>query len=269
VKPSGPIATGFGLAIIAAVIYLATQSTAGIIGLVVLLGFITLNVVRTRRRQRRFVVDIDRGITALVRGDLNEAHDVFQDWAEQATLAPMAALARHNLAWTVMRQGDIQHSANLSTHNRAHHKAALRRIGMLAICNVDIALCEALLGRLDTAETELADVDNHEAIRTPGTLPAMKAMVRAVIDCRSGRGEDAARVLQEHWSEYEGALTGETLRPIRIVRAFAIAASGPRNAGQAETLLSSARPAYPGEYAFLGVAWPEMASFLAAHQLDR
>jgi hypothetical protein len=193
VRNSGPVAALFGLVVVVATVYFATQSKVGIVLLASLIGFIAFSSVRTRRRQRRFVADIDRGITALARGNLKEAHDVFEEWSEQATAAPMAALSRHNLAWTVMRQGDIQHSVDLSMNNRAHHKAALLRIGMLATCNVDIALCEALLGRLETAETELADVDNHTAIRTPPTLPAMKAMVRAVIDCRSGRSEDAAR----------------------------------------------------------------------------
>jgi hypothetical protein len=32
-------------------------------------------------------------------------------------------------------------------------------------------------------------------------------------------------------------------------------------------LIAASRPAYPREYAFLGTKWPEMASFLAAHDL--
>jgi hypothetical protein len=41
---------------------------------------------------------------------------------------------------------------------------------------------------------------------------------------------------------------------LRIVRAFATAASGPREAGVSEMMTASARPAFPGEYDFLGVA---------------
>jgi len=60
-------------------------------------------------------------------------------------------------------------------------------------------------------------------------------------------------------------MTGEALRPLRIVRAFAIAAAGPRDHGRADAVLAAARPAYPGEYEFVGKVWPEMASFLASH----
>ena len=65
----------------------------------------------------------------------------------------------------------------------------------------------------------------------------------------------------------EGMLTGETLRPMRVLRAFALASSDPRNAGKAEIDVAAARPQYPDEYRFLGVAWPEMAVFLASHGL--
>lgn len=50
------------------------------------------------------------------------------------------------------------------------------------------------------------------------------------------------------------------------MRAFAIAAADVRDAGGAVPLL--ARPAYPGEYDFLAIEWPELHAFLAAHSLS-
>lgn len=44
-----------------------------------------------------------------------------------------------------------------------------------------------------------------------------------------------------------------------------MAAAGPREAGAAASLVS--RPAYPGEYDWLAVEWPELAAFLATHDL--
>jgi hypothetical protein len=73
--------------------------------------------------------------------------------------------------------------------------------------------------------------------------------------------------LDERWHEYEALLTGDIVRHLRVVRAFARAAAGPREAGTAAMDLASARPAYPGEYALLAAEWPEMAAFLAAHEL--
>ena len=83
---------------------------------------------------------------------------------------------------------------------------------------------------------------------------------------RTGRPEDAAKLLDEGWAGYEASVTGDVLRPLRVVRAFAHA-SGPRAGGVAEAALPTLRPAYPGEYAFLGARWPEMAAFLASHEL--
>ena len=51
------------------------------------------------------------------------------------------------------------------------------------------------------------------------------------------------------------------------MNAFAIAALGVRNAGMAEAAIHGIKPAYPDELTFLGVAWPEMAGFLAANSL--
>jgi hypothetical protein len=89
-----------------------------------------------------------------------------------------------------------------------------------------------------------------------------------IVDCRAGESEKALTDLADNWIKYEAHLTGLGLRPLRIVRAFATAAAGPRSAGVAEAALAGLRPAYPGEYVYLGQAWPEMAQFLATHQLD-
>jgi hypothetical protein len=132
---------------------------------------------------------------------------------------------------------------------------------------VDIALDYALLGDIAAAEKWMAEVEKRANDLSVPSLPAMKAFARSVVDCRTGRCAEAARNLDERWPEYEGILTGETLRPLRIVRAFAIAAGGPRDAGLAETVIAAARPAYPGEYDVLGMAWPEMATFLVTHAI--
>lgn len=97
----------------------------------------------------------------------------------------------------------------------------------------------------------------------------MMALLRAVIDCRRGRAADAMVSLEHAWNEYEAAMTGEILRMMRVVRAFACAAGeGPRHQGQVERVLGDLRPRYAHEFVFLGGAWPEMAAFFAANQLD-
>ena len=234
-------------------------------GLIVLLFSAT--VLRFRRQARRFVADNAHGIAALARGDLSRARDIYWTWAENTKVPRIAATARHNLAWTLMRQGEHDQAIAVLTENDTRNYGALRAIGLFPTSAVDLALNYALLGNLEVAEKWLNESEQRGKELAVPSLSAMKAFTRAVIDCRAGRCVEAVRLLDDRWAEYEGVLTGETLRPLRVVRAFAIAAGGPREAGRAEAAVLSARPTYPEEYTFLGKAWPEMAAFLAANSL--
>ena len=227
------------------------------------------NTIRFRRQARRFIVDNNEGIAALARGDLSYAHDVFWGWAGRTKLPGVSALARHNLAWTLMRQGEHQQAIAVLVDNEERNHGALKAVGMFATSAVDLALDYALIGNTEEAQQWLDEAGKRTGEITPPTFVGMQAFTQAVLDCRTDRCAEAAHLFDEGWAQYEGTLTGETLRPMRIVRAFAIAASGPRNAGVVETTLAAARPAYPGEFDFLGKAWPEMESFLIGHQLKR
>lgn len=235
----------------------------------VVVASFTVAVIRHRRRLTRFVRETDEGFAAMARGDLRRAHDIYRAWAERATNSRFAALSRHNLAWAVMRMGDLDAALAIATDNDERQPGALTAIGLFPTSGVDIALYHALLGNTEVAEQWLAKAEQRTTMLKQPSLPSMKAFVRAVLDCRAGRPEDAARLLDEHWAEHEALLTGNLLRPLRVIRAFAITASGPRNAGIADTMIGAVRPAYPGEYDFLGIAWPEMATFLTSHGLSR
>ena len=158
-----------------------------------------------------------------------------------------------------MRQGRLESAIEQLANNDEWHRDGLQQTGVAGMNAVDLAFCYALLGQLDHAEIWMAEADRRSGELTPPSVPTMKVFCRAVIDCRSERCSDAARMLDERWSECEATQTGEVLRPLKIVRAFAIAAAGPRSPGNVERI----RPAYQGEFDFLGVAWPSMATFLA------
>jgi hypothetical protein len=57
------------------------------------------------------------------------------------------------------------------------------------------------------------------------------------------------------------------LRALRIVRALAAEMAGARE--QVPDLLVGARPFRPGEYAWLGAGWPEMARYLEANGFSK
>lgn len=263
------------IATICALLYLvSTPAQRGGVVTILLVGagamvvLFVINMVRFARHRRKFIEDNNEAIAALTRGDLKAADEIYWYWAENSKLPAMTALASHNLAWTLMRECELKQAIEIAADNDKNHRSALRAVGLFPTSAVDLALYHGLLGDLDGADKWFAEAEARAKELTTPTLPAMLGFARAVVDCRSGRADEAARMLEESWSEYEGVLMGETMRPLRVVRAFAIAATDPRNAGVAASLLDTARAAYPGEYAFLGARWPEMAAFLAAHQLD-
>jgi len=166
-----------------------------------------------------------------------------------------------------MRQCELKQAIEVLTDNEEENTGALKAVALFPTSAVDLALCHALLGDLVAAEKCIADAEVRASELSNPSFKAAKAFARAVVDCRAGRHVEAARMLEEGWPEFESMLTGDNLRPVRVVRAFAIAAN-PRNVGLAETVLGTSRSNYPGEFDFLGAAWPEMSTFLATHNLS-
>lgn len=220
-------------------------------------------------RMRRFATENNLAIGALGRGELAQASEVLVRWARDRH--PMiSATARHNLGWTLMLEGRVEDATRILEDAAAHHDGALIRTALLPTTRLDIALCHALLGHLELAEAWCAKAALPVKAPPQPTFPGMMAVLRGVIDCRRGRSADAVVALEHAWDEHEATMTGEILRLMRVVRAFACAASeGPRHQGHVERVLGDLRPRYAYEFAFLGGRWPEMAAFLAAHQLDR
>lgn len=168
-----------------------------------------------------------------------------------------------------MRTGELEQAIVVLQHTLRLYAKELRSVRFHATSTVDLAIDQALLGNVEAAEQSLALADaSAEKGRVP-SFPAMRAFTRAVIDCRGGNHLAAAKALDDHWTEFEVASTGEVMRLLRVVRAFARTAAGPREAGAASAQLDGLRPAYLGEFEFLGVAWPEMGQFLVTHQLSR
>lgn len=222
-------------------------------------------VLRYSRTWRRFSHLNNEGIAAIARGDLVQARSIFEPWVDDDH-AGVATYARHNLAWTLLRQGDLRASITLLLENE-QQPTSLDEVALAPTTAVDLALCYGLLGELADAEACLAEAVRRKSMRHMLGFPAMLVYAHAILHCRSDRCAEAARLLDQRWAECEATLTGETLRPLRIIRAFAIAANGPRDAGMAEMMVAQTRPAYAGEFAFLAVSWPDMAAFQAAHKL--
>jgi hypothetical protein len=241
-----------GLSLIGGAVIAATVATS------------VLNV----RQLRRFQGENNEAIAMLARGELQRAYDVFWRLAEQSRVPVASAVARHNVACVLVRQGKLLHALDIYTHNDATYARALKSGALYPTSGADLALTHALSGNVAEAEAWLARANERAGLPRQPSFPIICIYARAVLDCRTGKAADAARLLDEKWAEAEALLTGDNLRPLRVVRAFAHATSDTRSAGIAESLLATSKPVYAGEYQHLGVAWPEMQQFLDAHGLS-
>lgn len=218
-------------------------------------------------KTRRFATENSVAISALGRGELAQAQAVFARWA-RSHLVNIRAVARHNLGWSLIREGRLEEAVPILEDVADCHAKFLSSAGLLPTTRVDIALAHALLGKLEAAE-QWYETSGAPVTGPPSPMfPAMRAMVRAVIDCRKDRAAEAATALEHAFAEHESTMTGELLRMMRVIRAFAAAtADGPRNQGLVERVLADLRPRYAGEFRALAARWPEMAAFQAAHRL--
>jgi hypothetical protein len=255
-----------GLYVIAGGMGRGTVAMVGIMTgcLVIILAIATAS---TLRMVRQFQTENTEAVAALGRGELESARATFAQWAETTKYPRLAAVANHTRGWPLARLGLLERAIVIAAANDERRLSALAANGLAPTSAVDLALYHALTNRLDDARRWLGVADGRKSMLALPSVPAMRAMAQAVIDCRAGNAAEAARALDERWHEYEALLTGDIVRHLRVVRAFARASAGPREAGTAAMDLGSVRPAYRGEYAMLSIGWPEMAAFLAAHEL--
>jgi hypothetical protein len=228
--------------------------------LLITLGILFSHQLRSRgERAREFMADDEAANDAVLRGDLDEARRRYERW-RTSDVAPLATAAVHVVAGLDMRLGRMRDAIEILEQYARTQKT------LLPHTTVQLATSYALLGEIDAAKGWID--------KTPATAPrryampvAQLAFARAVIDCRSNRCAEAARTLDDAWPEIERTLKAHQVRPYGILRAFARANGDVRDADVVEGELALARPAFAGEHAYLGTAWPEMQQFLTAHGL--
>ncbi|MFT3697757.1 MAG: hypothetical protein QM831_31750 [Kofleriaceae bacterium] len=221
-----------------------------------------------RREFRKFHAVLNTRIAGLARGEFEVARDEFRAYAERTKLPTIATLARLGLGAALTRLGAHAEVKALSLDTDARFSGTLTTLTLYPSSAQGVAFSCALLGEIEAAERWVAEAESRRAVhRSASTFDASQIYTRALIACRRGDPTAAATLLDDHWTACEVALPGSELRPMRVVRAFAVAmAGGPRDAGRAEQMIAALRPmAYEREFAFLGATWPEMDAFLAAH----
>jgi hypothetical protein len=221
-----------------------------------------------QRSVRRYNEESADALTMLSRGDLGNALKRFEALASRwKRPRSVHAVVRHNVAYTLLRQGELARAIEIySALERGRSTVSVGSVWPLTPCH--LAIAHGLAGDLSSAQQWLDEAGKRMGTGDTRHLRGVAALALAIIDCRRGGGAGVARELERMWTEFENALTGELLRPLRAVRAYAVSQDGGlRGQGAVEMLMMPLRGGPPGELAFLGVAWPEMKAFLSAHSL--
>ena len=176
-------------------------------------------------------------------------------------------LGDYNRAFALIREGQFDTALELLSDLD-------RRGGVL---NLDgavagaFALAHALAGHVELADDWLAEtrrrygqykMTGFACPRSPYAYPKPRSELRA------GEAEVVRNRLGNEWTQLENSVTGNIFRPMRVLRAFALAqSSGPRDAAIVDSLLSALRGTSTRDIEYLGAAWPEMHVFMSAHGL--
>jgi hypothetical protein len=231
---------------------------AALVGLAIYAG-------RSARAARQ---ESDIALSLFARGELVEAKARFEALAARRWATGFAELARYHLALVSMRLGDLDGARERFI--QLQRTAALGGEGTVLSC-IQIGVSLALAGDLPAAEAWLAEAEVRATHITTSRLNVDQQLLfaRTLCDCRRGAAVEAARLLQSRWRELEASLSGEGIRPWRVLYAFSLASSsGPRECPPIDPLLAALRGGPSGELAWLGVRWPEMQSFLAVNSLE-
>jgi hypothetical protein len=221
----------------------------------------------SRARARRFNAALTVGLEHMQRGRLAEARDCFTNLRKQCgTRSRFFKVAQYDLALVELRSGNPRQAIELLLllERRGDLPASIHH----AVAST-LAYIFGLVGDLAQAQQWLA-----VAGRRPGPvgLPHPHILTESVLELRRGNAMTVVNRLDTEWRVLEETRKGETLRPLRLLRAFGAAHSptsmpDARDPSRVEPLLHALRPVRAGEFDYLGVEWSELRAFLAEHQL--
>jgi len=235
----------------------------------VVIGICVGAMVWAVRASRRATAMNGEGLQLMARGDLEQAAALFERLAKKYRLLPVLRVAaQHNQAAVMLRRGELQRAIDmLAAIEQSGDLQGAPTVRPLAAANM--ATGYALVGDTEAAEQWVAEAEKRNQRQPdPRTVGGAVALARAIVQCRQGQFTEVVRRLESEWGQLKEGLTGETLRPLRLVRAFALSqAGGPREAGAVENVLIPLRGGRPGTLNYLASQWPELQEFLCGHNL--
>jgi hypothetical protein len=255
---------GFGIGAFA----LFTAIGFGAVAWVVIIGTPFAATALVQAQARRYNRVAQPGHLALTAGDAATAQREFAEArAKVRWPGSLRRLGDYNRAFALIREGKLALAIELLSETD-------RRGGVL---NLDgaiagaLALAYALAGDVALATDWLAETRRRYSSYTAAGIrvPAFAyTLSEAAVELRAGEAEAMRRRLENHWTQLENSVTGNILRPMRVLRAFALAQTGgPREAALVDSMLAALRGSSTYDIQYLGAAWPEMKMFIAAHGL--
>ncbi len=232
----------------------------------VLQGRGTYKGLRYDESRGQFARASDAATAALVAGRTEEALEHFR-----AALVPDETLlpyARLRLGHTLRRLG--RHELASSEFYAAATTGYDPRVSVHAFGAVSYAESLVLLGRLDDADKVLAWADQIVGLTTAerAAVDVERACVKALLKLRRGEPAEALRLLAVLEDSLAHARPLNELQEVWLWRAFAeTLVASPREAQGAERWLTLLRLSTPRHLAGLASAWPDLADFLARHEL--
>ncbi len=225
------------------------------------IGIPWLFATAVKRTIARYNVEAAGAVSALQREQPAAAERAFQALRERFRWPKsLRNLTLYNLGLAQYRQGRYDDAiAALAESDRGGGAA-----------NIDPALAStlgliyALRGDLEVAERWLAEGQLRYAGRA-ATASFPNLIAESVIALRRGEFLEVERRFERDWAEIENSRKGETLRPLRIFRAFTHArVAGITAANELASLLTALQPARATDFVYLAAAWPELRDFLDA-----
>jgi hypothetical protein len=194
-------------------------------------------------------------------GDVSGAAALFDAQARRYRGDVQHVATLLSLALVALRQQDLDRALSLYSsldHHRLGRRRTLRAVE--AALARQLGFVYALKGELPAAEAWVAEFTARSGRREAGAL-----LVNAVIGCRRGWHTQVAATFEREWRAAEAAHTVDQLRPLQLVRAFALAKTDPAGSGaQVAQLLAGVKGAGPGRFDYFGTQWPEFREWWAA-----
>lgn len=224
---------------------------------------------RTYTQSVDFNLALETGRRAMAERRFSDAARAYADLAGSHAKRPLyAAAATFYAAGAQLAAGDIEGARRLYA-DVEKNKTVLFSSSVRLQAAIQLGMTNALLGELEAAEAWAGEArarlpkSKDDRLSTASLL----CLVEAVIALRRGNRAEALKLLEGNWLTMREILSANQMRVVEVIRSFAEASAGLREYNAVSERLVRIEPVQPGEFAYLGVGWPEMKTFLVAHGL--